>query len=121
VWRTLDSLMSGETPAINRLTPAPAVKLTASVFEDHVVCLGCGKHVQMLRRHIRIAHRMSPVEYRRHWGLPAAYPMVAPNYAKVRAEVALKSGLGHRRIRWKRRGDESPWSDSIQPGMSPTG
>ena len=73
VRRTLDSLMSGETPAVSRLTPVPAVKPTASVFKDHIVCLGCGKRVQLLRRHIWIAHRMSPVEYRRHWGLSGAY------------------------------------------------
>jgi predicted transcriptional regulator len=85
VRRTLDSLVSGPTmPIVNRLAPVPAVKPTASVFEDHIVCLGCGKHVQLLRRHIMIAHRMSPAEYRRHWGLPAAYPMVASNYTKVR-------------------------------------
>ena len=96
VRRTLDDLRAGPTPenapAIKPLSPA--VNPKASLFRDHIVCLGCGKHLKTLRRHIGAAHGMAPEDYRRHWGLPGSYPMVAADYTKVRSDVAKAAGLG---------------------------
>jgi predicted transcriptional regulator len=71
-----------------------AVNIRKSVFADHLVCLEDGKHVTMLKRHLNTAHGLTPESYRTKWGLPATYPMVAPNYAKVRSELAKAAGLG---------------------------
>lgn len=73
----------------------PAVPVKASVTPDYLVCLEDGRKVKMLRRYLRKAYRMSPLEYRARWGLPADYPMVAPNYAKTRSLLAKRIGLGH--------------------------
>ena len=90
VRRTLDDLSAGPTP----VEKAPAVDLKASVFRDHIVCLGCGKRLKTLRRHIRAAHGMTPENYRRHWGLSVTYPMIASAYAKVRSDLAKAAGPG---------------------------
>ncbi len=60
------------------------------------MCLDDGKKLKMLKRHLRTAYNMSPDEYRKKWGLPSDYPMVAPNYAAVRSELAKKIGLGRK-------------------------
>jgi len=73
---------------------APAVNPKASLFRDHIVCLGCGMRMKMLRRHLRTFHGMTPEEYRLHWGLPDNYPMVTSAYAKVRSALAKASGPG---------------------------
>jgi predicted transcriptional regulator len=73
-----------------------AVDLRKSVFADHLVCLEDGKRVTMLKRHLNTAHGLTPEVYRAKWGLPATYPMVAPNYAKVRSGLAKAAGLGKR-------------------------
>ena len=72
----------------------PAVPVKKSVTPDYIVCLEDGKKLKMLRRHLRSRYNMSPEDYRERWGLPADYPMVAPNYAKKRQELAKKIGLG---------------------------
>jgi len=72
----------------------PAVPVKRSVTGDHLVCLECGKHFSMLKRHLGTDHRITPEQYRQKWGLPANYPVVAPNYAKVRSRLAKKLGLG---------------------------
>jgi predicted transcriptional regulator len=72
----------------------PAVDTRKSVFADHLVCLEDGKHVTMLKRHLKSAHGLTPEQYRTKWGLAATYPMVAPNYAKVRSSLAKAAGLG---------------------------
>ena len=61
---------------------------------DYIVCLEDGKKLKMLKRHLRTTYDMSPEEYRSKWGLPADYPMVAPNYARQRSDFAKKIGLG---------------------------
>jgi predicted transcriptional regulator len=76
--------------------PRSAVDRQKTVFRDHLVCLEDGKPMVMLRRHLRTEHGLTPEAYRAKWGLPMSYPMVAPNYAKVRARLAKKSRLGHR-------------------------
>lgn len=72
----------------------PAVAIRKSVTPEYIVCLEDGKKLKMLKRHLRSTYNMSPDEYRAKWGLPADYPMVAPNYAAQRSEFAKKIGLG---------------------------
>ena len=72
----------------------PAVNIKKSVTPDYVVCLEDGKKLKMLKRYLRSRYGMSPDEYRTKWGLPADYPMVAPNYAAKRSEFAKQIGLG---------------------------
>jgi predicted transcriptional regulator len=75
----------------------PAVPAKKSVTPDYIVCLEDGKKFKSLRRHLRTHYDLTPEEYRRKWGLPADYPMVAPNYAKARSTLAKKMGLGRKR------------------------
>ena len=82
-------------PVREELKPAVAIK--KSVLPDYIVCLEDGKHFKSLKRHLRTHYNLSPEEYREKWGLPHDYPMVAPNYARARSELAKKSGLGTRR------------------------
>lgn len=74
----------------------PAVPVRKSVTPDYIVCLEDGKRLKMLKRYLRTRYGMSPEEYRAKWGLPADYPLVAPNYAARRSEFAKKIGLGRR-------------------------
>jgi len=80
-------------------TPEPAVPVKKSITADYIICLEDGKKLKMLKRHLKSAYDMSPEEYRAKWGLPHDYPMVAPNYAKRRAELAREIGLGTKRRR----------------------
>ena len=72
----------------------PAVPIKRSVMPDYIVCLEDGKQLKMLKRHLRTTYDMTPDDYRAKWGLPADYPMVAPNYAQQRSDFAKKIGLG---------------------------
>jgi predicted transcriptional regulator len=72
----------------------PAVAIKKSVTPDFIICLEDGIKLKMLKRHLRTAYDMSPEQYRQKWGLPADYPMVAPNYAKKRSSLAREFGLG---------------------------
>lgn len=72
----------------------PAVPIKKSVAPDYIVCLEDGKQFKSLKRHLRASYDLSPEEYRAKWGLPPDYPMVAPNYAAQRSEMAKKLGLG---------------------------
>jgi predicted transcriptional regulator len=74
----------------------PAVPVKRSVQPDHIVCLEDGKKFKSLKRHLMSQYNMTPGEYREKWGLPRDYPMVAPNYAAARSELAKKMGLGRR-------------------------
>ncbi len=74
----------------------PAVPIKRSVTPDHIVCLEDGKKLKMLKRHLRTAYGLTPEQYRAKWGLPADYPMVAPNYAAQRSAFAKKIGLGRK-------------------------
>lgn len=80
----------------NAPTGAPAVPAAESVKPDHIVCLEDGKKLQMLKRYLRTHYDLSPEEYRQKWNLPADYPMVAPNYAKRRSDLAKANGLGRK-------------------------
>ncbi len=77
--------------------PEPKVSIRASVKPDYIVCLEDGKKQKMLKRHLMTNHNMTPDEYRQKWGLPADYPMVAPNYADQRRTLAKSIGLGTKR------------------------
>ena len=72
----------------------PAVPIRKSITDHYIVCLEDGKKLKMLKRYLRSNYNLSPEEYKRKWGLPADYPMVAPDYAKRRSEYAIKTGLG---------------------------
>ena len=74
----------------------PSVTVKKSVLADHIVCLDCGKHFSMLRRHLMTDHKMTPEQYRQRWELPRSYPLVAPDYAKTRSSLAKKIGLGRK-------------------------
>lgn len=80
-------------PAVEE-RPKPAVPVGRSVQNDYIVCLEDGKRLKMLKRYLRSRFDMSPEEYRRRWGLPPDYPMVAPAYAARRSDFAKKIGLG---------------------------
>lgn len=74
----------------------PAVPIKKSVTPDYIVCLEDGKQLKMLKRHLSTAYGMTPDDYRAKWSLKSDYPMVAPNYAKKRQELAKKIGLGRK-------------------------
>ena len=74
----------------------PAVPVKKSVTPEYIICLEDGKRLKMLKRHLRTSYDLTPDKYRAKWGLPADYPMVAPNYAKARSDMAVKIGLGRR-------------------------
>ena len=76
--------------------PEPAVSVRSSVKPDYIVCLEDGKKLKMLKRYLRTNYDMSPEEYRQRWDLPSDYPMVAPNYAEKRRELAKQIGLGRK-------------------------
>ncbi|MDG2313450.1 MAG: MucR family transcriptional regulator [Alphaproteobacteria bacterium] len=79
-----------------RERPTPAVSIKKSITPDYLVCLEDGKKLKMLKRHIKTAYDLTPGQYRERWGLAADYPMVAPNYAKRRSNLAKEIGLGKR-------------------------
>jgi predicted transcriptional regulator len=80
----------------------PAVAVKKSITQDYLVCLEDGKQFKSLKRHLRTQYNMTPEHYREKWGLPADYPMVAPNYAKARSQLAKQMGLGQQRKRRSR-------------------
>ena len=94
VHGTLAGLGSGGETAAER--PDPAVSIRSSVKPDYIVCLEDGKKLKMMKRYLRTNYNMTPEEYRARWGLPADYPMVAPNYAEKRRDLAMKIGLGRK-------------------------
>lgn len=98
--RTVHSALlevSGTAPSIQELPQEPAVPVKKSVTPDFIICLEDGKKFKSLKRHLRTRYGMNPDEYRAKWGLPHDYPMVAPNYAKERSNLAKRMGLGHAR------------------------
>ena len=79
--------------------PKPAISLKRSVTPEYLVCLEDGKKFKSLKRHLRTQYNMTPEQYRDKWNLPSDYPMVAPNYAAARSELAKQMGLGQQRRR----------------------
>ena len=81
----------------------PAVPIKRSVTDEYIVCLEDGKKFKSLKRHLRTQYNMTPEQYREKWGLAPDYPMVAPNYAAARSELAKQMGLGQQRRRRRER------------------
>jgi predicted transcriptional regulator len=94
IYQTLS--VANETPNSFRNRPAhqPAVPISESVTNEYIVCLEDGKKLQMLKRHLNTVYKMSLDQYKERWGLPADYPVVSPNYAKRRSQIAKNTGLG---------------------------
>ena len=88
--------LNGHAKAAKAEAQKPAVSIRKSVTPDYLICLEDGKKLKMLKRHLRTTYAMSPQDYREKWGLPADYPMVAPNYAARRSEFAKQIGLGRK-------------------------
>jgi predicted transcriptional regulator len=93
VYRALRGL-SGMTETVEPESRAPAVPVKRSVTNEFIICLEDGKKFKSLKRHLRTRYAMTPEEYRTKWGLPHDYPMVAPNYAQARSDLAKRMGLG---------------------------
>ena len=89
-----------------RPSSQPAVPITKSVFNDHIICLEDGKKMTMLKRHLMTEHNMTVDQYRAKWNLPSNYPTVAPSYALTRSNLAKKMGLG--RAAQPKRGGRKP-------------
>jgi predicted transcriptional regulator len=87
------------TMAATAETPKPAVPAKKSITREFLVCLEDGRKFKSLKRHLRTQYNLSPDEYREKWGLAPDYPMVAPDYAKARSNLAKQMGLGQQRRR----------------------
>ncbi len=94
VFKTFEALSRGAPKSAKADVSQAAVPIKRSVTPDYLVCLEDGKKLKMLKRHLRTTYDMTPEEYRAKWGLPADYPMVAPNYAAQRSAFAKQIGLG---------------------------
>jgi predicted transcriptional regulator len=93
VHRALAGISTGGE-VVEAAPKEPAVPIRRSITPDYLVCLEDGRKFKSLKRHLRTKYNMSPEEYRSKWGLPKDYPMVAPNYAKARSDLAKQMGLG---------------------------
>ena len=93
--------ISGGRVEVTAEPAKPAVSVKKSMTADYLVCLEDGKRFKSLKRHLRTQYSMTPEQYREKWGLPPDYPMVAPNYAVARSQLAKKMGLGQQRRRRK--------------------
>ena len=92
IHATIKEISGGESKP--EVKAKPAVPVSKSVQDDYIVCLEDGKKLKMLKRYLRSQYDMSPEEYRRKWGLPSDYPMVAPSYSRRRSDFAKEIGLG---------------------------
>lgn len=102
VYGALQRTSTGVAPEPMPEPLKPAVPVKKSVNPDFIICLEDGKKFKSLKRHLRTQYNMTPEEYREKWGLAADYPMVAPNYAQARSDLAKKMGLGQQRRRTAR-------------------
>jgi MucR family transcriptional regulator, transcriptional regulator of exopolysaccharide biosynthesis len=102
VHSALQRVAGGQTTPAEPVKPAVPVK--RSFTSDYIVCLEDGKKFKSLKRHLRTQYNMTPEQYREKWGLPPDYPMVAPNYAAARSQLAKEMGLGQQRRRRRERG-----------------
>ncbi|EHH68629.1 MucR family transcriptional regulator [Gluconobacter morbifer] len=98
IRQVYDALATADAPKEEPVPerPQPAVPIKRSVFPDYIICLEDGKKLKMLKRHLQSAYDMTPEQYRERWGLPADYPLVAPNYAERRSALAREIGLGRK-------------------------
>ena len=96
IRQVFSALATAQQNAATPPRPEPAVSVRTSVHQDHLVCLDCGKHFSMLKRHLMTDHKLTPDQYRQRWQLTPTYPIVAPAYAKTRSALAKSFGLGHK-------------------------
>ena len=96
IQQVFNTLATVEQKTLEPPRPDPAVPIKRSVRPGHIVCLECGKQFSMIKRHLTTDHQLTPEQYRKRWELPLSYPIVAPNYAKVRSALAKKIGLGRK-------------------------
>ncbi len=94
IYNALASL--GQPAVVAEVAPVPVVSIRSSIKPDYIVCLEDGKKLKMLKRHLMTHYNLTPDQYRARWGLSSNYPMVAPNYAEKRRELAKKIGLGRK-------------------------
>ena len=94
VYGSLAKLGEAQAPVEEKLEPA--VSIRSSVKPDAITCLECGARLKLLKRHLSTDHNLTPDAYRRRWNLPKSYPIVAPDYAAKRKELAIKIGLGRK-------------------------
>jgi predicted transcriptional regulator len=99
VHRALAGVAGGVPSREDAIEIKPAVTVKKSLTSDYLICLEDGKKFKSLKRHLRSHYNLSPEQYREKWGLPADYPMVAPNYAQARSSLAKRMGLGQRKTR----------------------
>ena len=93
VFRSLSGVATG-AETVEAAPKEPAVSLKRSITPDYLICLEDGRKFKSLKRHLRTKYNLSPEDYRAKWGLPKHYPMVAPNYAQARSNLAKQMGLG---------------------------
>lgn len=98
VFSALTRVSSGQSELPNEPLK-PAISVKKSITPEHIVCLEDGKKFKSLKRHLRTRYNMTPEQYREKWGLTPDYPMVAPNYAAARSQLAKEMGLGQQRRR----------------------
>ena len=96
VHAALGRVGTGAQPAPVVEKAKPAVNPKKSVQDDYIICLEDGKKFKSLKRHLMTHYNLTPEQYREKWGLDASYPMVAPNYAAARSQLARKMGLGRK-------------------------
>jgi predicted transcriptional regulator len=96
VQAALVKLQSGAVEETAKVL-TPAISIKKSITPDYIICLEDGKKFKSLKRHLRTQYDLSPDDYRAKWGLPPDYPMVAPNYAQARSDLAKSMGLGQQR------------------------
>ncbi|CAM6055298.1 unnamed protein product [Sphagnum tenellum] len=126
VYSTLNGLATGTSPSTETATarPIPAVPIRNSITPNYIVCLEDGRQMRTLKRHLYTVYNLTPDQYRARWELPASYPMTAPNYTKMRSEMAKQIGLGRlgrRKPIVETKGKESieqPIIQKIDPGVS---
>ncbi len=102
VYQALANVGPGDTILLEHTSArSPSPRKAASgqtVFDTHLVCLECGLHMKMLKRHLQTVHNMTAAQYREKWHLPGDYPLVAHQYAALRSSLAKESGLGKRPV-----------------------
>ena len=90
------ALATAESEEVTEEKAVPAVPVKASVKPDHITCLLCGRRQKTMKRHLQVAHQLSPEQYRAQFDLPRSYPMVAPEYSQRRGDMARRIGLGRK-------------------------
>lgn len=94
VYKALSGAVDGNAERAEDADLRPAVPVKRSIHPDYLICLEDGKKFKSLKRHLRTHYDLTPEQYREKWGLPSDYPMVAPNYAEARSNLAKQMGLG---------------------------